>query len=271
MTDYNIEKIQTLLCDFYNLTNIKICIYDRLENELCFYPEKLSPFCALLRENKEMDIRCKDCDKRAFAECKKTHEQYFYTCHAGLFECISPILYDGKIIGFIVLGQMKAQESGDFSNLSARFPLKMRKALESLFNDLPSISMDKIRSAMRILDACTGYEYLKGLIRAGENKIDFLLTEFINEHLTEDLSVQTLCSRFHLSHSEIYSVFKEYFHDTPADYIKKHRLQKACKLLKNTSLPVHKIAQRCGIPDYNYFSKIFKKNYGVPPRNFRRI
>lgn len=271
MADYNTEKIQTLLCDFYNLTNMKICIYDSAENELCFYPEKLSPFCALLRQNKEMDKRCQDCDKHAFAECKKSCAQYSYTCHAGLFECISPILYEQKIIGYILIGQTKSKENGNFSKLAKRFPKDMRQRLGELFENLPNIPIDKIRSAMRILDACTGYEYLKRVVRDGENKIDFLLTEYINEHLTDDLSVQTLCSRFHLSHSEIYSVFKEYFDDTPADYIKKRRLHKACELLKNTSLPVHKIAQKCGIPDYNYFSKIFKKIYGIPPRIFRKI
>lgn len=270
MKDYNIEKMQSLLCDFYNLTNIKICIYDRSENELCYYPEKLSPFCALLRKDGEMDKRCKDCDRLAFAECKKTYAQFSYTCHAGLLECISPILYDNKIIGYIVLGQTKAKERGDFSEIENRFPKELRDDLRLLYGQLPNISMDKIRSAMRILDACTGYEYLKSLIQTSENKIDVQLSEYVNEHLTEDLSVQTLCSRFHLSHSEIYAIFKEYFDDTPADYVKKRRLHKACELLKNTALSVNKIAQKCGIPDYNYFSKIFKKSFGVSPRAFRK-
>lgn len=270
MKDYSIEKIQALLRDFYNLTNIKICIYDRAENELCYYPEKFSPFCALLRQNEEMDKRCQECDKRAFAECKKTYTQFSYTCHAGLLECVSPILYDNKIIGYIALGQTKT-EDGNFSKLSEQFPKETQERLSKLFEELPNISMDKIRSAMRILDACTGYEYLKGLVRAGENKIDSLLTEYVNEHLTDDLSVQTLCSRFHLSHGEIYAIFKEYFDDTPADYVKKRRLHNACELLKNTSLPIHKIAQKCGIPDYNYFSKIFKRTFHITPRTYRKI
>ena len=270
MKNYNLQKMQDLLQHFYNLTNIKICIYDNAESELCFYPEKLSPFCSLLRIDPEMNERCKNCDQRAFSECKKTREQYVYTCHAGLLECVSPILYENKIIGYIVIGQIKASHQSNFSNIENYLPSTLRKKLSKRFKDLPAIEMNKINSAIKILDACTGYEYLKNLVSANENKIDILLDEYINHHLAEDLSVASLCRYFHLSHSEIYSIFKEYFFSTPAEYIKMRRLKTACNFLKQTNLPVNKIAQQCGIPDYNYFSKIFKSFFGISPREFRK-
>ncbi len=269
MNNYNLKQMQELLHHFYNLTNIKICIYDNNENELCFYPEKLSPFCSLLRENPQMNERCKNCDQRAFLECKKTREQYTYTCHAGLLECVSPILYEGKIIGYIVIGQIKTSNQFNVScgeNLSKSFC----KDLEKRFNDLPTIEIDKINSAIKILDACTGYEYLKNLVKSSENKIDAQLDEYINQHITENLSVTALCSHFHLSHSEIYSIFKEYFLSTPAEYVKLRRLKHACNLLKQTNLPVNEIAKQCGIPDYNYFSKIFKSVFKTSPREYRK-
>ena len=270
MENYNLQKMQELLCHFYNLTNIKICIYDNAENELCFYPEKLSPFCALLRTNPEMDKHCMECDQRAFFECKKAHEQYIYTCHAGLLECVSPILFEKKIIGYIAIGQIKASLQSDFSHVKNNLSTSFRKKLAKRFDCLPTIDMDKINSAIRILDACTGYEYLRNLFHSNENKIDILLEKYIEQHLDEDLSVVKLCSHFHLSHSEIYSIFKEYFSSTPAQYIKIRRLKNACNLLKETNMPVNKIAAKCGIPDYNYFSKLFKSSFGMSPREFRK-
>ena len=41
-----------------------------------------------------MNERCESCDRKAISICKQTHEQYIYTCHAGLLECISPILFE---------------------------------------------------------------------------------------------------------------------------------------------------------------------------------
>ena len=272
MKTYIREKMELLLKDFYNLTHIKTCIYDASGNELCYYPEKLSTFCALLRCNAELDARCEKCDKNAFSMCKKTHKQYAYTCHAGLLECVSPILYGEQIIGYIVLGQIKTHERADFLQMpeSKTFPERLRKQLATRFRQLPAINIEKINSAMRILDACTSYEYLKNLLNDRENQIDRQLDRYINERLSEDLSVQKLCSVFRLSHNEIYSIFKEYFDSTPADYIKHRRLQHACSLLKSTRLPVNKIAKICGILDYNYFSKIFKRYFQKSPRDFRK-
>jgi AraC-like DNA-binding protein len=44
----------------------------------------------------------------------------------------------------------------------------------------------------------------------------------------------------------------------------------AAYLLLSTSLPICEIARACGIPDYNYFSKLFKKEYGCSPTVYRK-
>ena len=250
----NLQKMQELLHDFYNLTGIKICIYDSAENELCYYPEKLSPFCRLLREDAAADEACHACDRRAFAACKKSHRRAVYTCHAGLLECFSPILYHEKIIGYIVIGQIRTQ---------AEAPAHIGEALRPLYEALPALPMDKINSAIHILDACAGYEYLKTLVSNYDERIDARIAAFIEEHLSDELSVALLCRKFFLSRTELYSLFKEYFGATPADFIKERRLQKACRLLEQTRLPIGAVAEQCGIPDYNYFSKQFKKMFGI--------
>ena len=270
MESYNLEKMRELLADFYNLTKIKICIYDSFENELCYYPEKLSSFCSLLRSDKELDRRCQSCDKKAFAECRRSKKQYFYTCHAGLLECVSPILLDKDIIGYIFIGQVKPDDRDFFLKISASLPEALKAPLEKSLDELPDVPVDKIKSAIRIIDACTGYEYLKALVSSREKKIDVLLARYIRDNLEGDLTVSRLASHFHLSHNEIYSVFKEYFNSTPAEYIKEERLSRACALLCEEDMRVSDIAKACGIPDYNYFSKIFKKSLGTSPREYRR-
>lgn len=270
MQTYDLQKMQNLLKDLYNLTNIKICIYDSNENELCFYPEKLSSFCELLRTNPHMEERCNNCDRRAFAECKKTRKQHLYTCHAGLIECVSPIIYNETIIGYIAVGQIKSNANAKLPNEILNCAEEIREKLQDSFEKLPTADMEKFNSAINIMDACTGYEYLKSLVSSSEVKIDTRISNYVDSHLKDDLSVSKLCSVFHLSHSEIYSIFKTYFDVTPAEYVKTRRLNKACKYLKETNYQVNKIAVLCGIPDYNYFSKTFKKVLGISPKEYRK-
>lgn len=97
-----------------------------------------------------------------------------------------------------------------------------------------------------------------------------IIDKYIHENISAPLSVSHLCSEFHLSRYELYNICNEYFYCPPAEYIKKCRLTHACNLLRNTELAVNKIAVKCGIEDYNYFSKIFKSTYRLSPSEYRK-
>lgn len=269
MEEKSIDKIKVLMEDFYNLTGIKTCVYDSEGNEVCFYPERLTKFCFTLRKDEKMEERCLDCDRRAFEICRKTKKQYVYRCHSGLIECISPICYGNQIIGFIAIGQIKSKEA-KIPTFVDKMQGTVREELIMAFESVPTIEMDKIKSAVDIIDACAGYEYLKGMFRENEKRINVKISNFITENLVNNLSVQSICSKFQLSRVEVYSIFKEYFNATVADYVKEKRLEEAVRLLNETDLQINEIAIRCGIPDYNYFSKTFKKRYKISPREYRK-
>lgn len=270
MSTFEIQSLKNLLRDFYNLTGIKTCVYDLDGNELCYYPTRLCRFCELLRRDPLMDARCLACDREAFHRCRATASQYVYTCHAGLFECISPIVYEKRVVGFIMYGQIRPKERPDFSSLPLSSSDGLRYALEESYDLLPRIDEEKLHSAFRILDACAGYELLKNLMKSDLHPIDTALQQYIEEHITSPLSVQALASHFHLAHGELYRIFREYFSSTPAEYIKKRRLATATRLLATSTLPIREIAIQCGIPDYNYFSKVFRAEFGTTPSAYRK-
>ena len=270
MSAFTSNSLKDLLKDFYNLTNIKTCVYDREGNEICYYPTKLCSFCELLRTDPEMDARCRECDRMGFLNCRRTQGQYVYTCHAGLRECISPIVHNKSIVGFIMIGQIKPSEHQNFSDIERNLPPELCLALGKSYDALPSISEQTLLSAFRILDACAGYELLRTLVGEDATPIDSKLEGYVNEHISSSLSVSELCSHFHLSRSELYHLFREYFSLTPAEYVKNRRLSYAARLLRTTNLSVKAVAESCGIFDYNYFSKVFKRTFGISPTQYRK-
>ncbi|MGN0568752.1 MAG: helix-turn-helix domain-containing protein [Acutalibacteraceae bacterium] len=52
-------------------------------------------------------------------------------------------------------------------------------------------------------------------------------------------------------------------------YICSCRLEEACRLIKNSNLPLSDIAAACGYKDYINFSKMFSKKYGVSPKRYK--
>ena len=57
--------------------------------------------------------------------------------------------------------------------------------------------------------------------------------------------------------------------DTPANYIKRIRMEVAARLLRETELPINEIALRTGFSNPKYFSITFKQEFGKSPKAFR--
>ena len=75
-----------------------------------------------------------------------------------------------------------------------------------------------------------------------------------------------MCS---VSESYLSSLFKKETGTTITDYINSTRIRQALILLNTSSLPIGEVASRCGFLDSNYFSRIFKKQLGLSPREYR--
>ncbi len=260
----NIKEPTQLLKDFYNLTSMKICLFDSDGKELCYFPERLSSFCDALRKNKTLDEKCRECDKLAIEKCRKSGNSVIYKCHSGLFEGFAPIIISGEIIGFIAIGQIKSKSSAPTEYIRCNTDLKKE------YDKLPEIPEDKIYSALHVVDACARYEELKVFLENNSALPKQQIDSYIEKNIAENIDVTSMAKTLRISRFEIYELCKHYYSTTPAELIKNRRLKKAAELLKNTSLKVSQIAILCGIPDYNYFSKVFKKKYSLSPREYRK-
>ena len=271
MKQYDNEKIRELLKDYHTLTGVKIGVYESNRKEVCNYPQAFLGFCKIIRNIPTLSARCRLCDRMGFFRCDKKKAPAIYTCHAGLFECFSPILYQDKTIGYIAFGQIIPKGTSWETlrqNLEGITP-EEEVLLKEQFAFLPTYDENEMQAMAHVLSACTGYEYLRNLVLLESKRIDREIASFILDNLHTDLSVARLCEQFRLSRSELYSIFHDYFQISPAEYIKNQRLKQACEYLRATNDPIHEVGERCGFYDYNYFSKVFKKEFRMSPREYR--
>lgn len=92
---------------------------------------------------------------------------------------------------------------------------------------------------------------------------------YMEEHLTEALTLKKLSSHAGLSLTYFCEQFKIVTGLSPWDYLTNLRLEKAKTLLSSTDFPVSEIAFKSGFCDNSYLSKIFKAREGISPREFR--
>lgn len=94
--------------------------------------------------------------------------------------------------------------------------------------------------------------------------------EYISLHLGDHISNEDLSANANMSISHLAKVFKKETGVTMTEYIAFLRCKKAANLLKKTNLPIQEISSYVGYSDNNYFVKVFRKNYGMTPTEFRR-
>lgn len=94
--------------------------------------------------------------------------------------------------------------------------------------------------------------------------------EYINEHYQDpDLSVEMMCRQLHMSPAYFSTLFKKETGQTYVAYLTEVRLNRAVDLLNTTEDKTYVIAQKVGYQEQNYFSYVFKKQFGVSPTKYR--
>ncbi|MBN1554802.1 MAG: helix-turn-helix domain-containing protein [Phycisphaerae bacterium] len=104
----------------------------------------------------------------------------------------------------------------------------------------------------------------RGLIRLGT------VLAYLEEHYSEAIRLPQLAKIAHMSPSTLLRTFRAALGTTPVDYLIRLRTRKAADRLREEELTVTEAALHAGFSDANYFTRQFRKTFGVSPGAFRR-
>ena len=94
--------------------------------------------------------------------------------------------------------------------------------------------------------------------------------EYINQHISENISMDALCADIHISKYHFCRKFKKVTGFTVMDYVLKTRIVAAKSMLSETELPISEVGSCCGFSSVSYFCRIFKENTGLTPLQYRK-
>lgn len=115
-------------------------------------------------------------------------------------------------------------------------------------------------------NAKTVQDLISGLFTVRRTAIQ----EIIQTHLYSDLSVEELAKLANLSLSSFKRDFQQIYNESPANYIKQQRLEKAKELLTVSDQSINEISYQVGFNDLAHFSRSFKKHFGFPPSQLQK-
>lgn len=94
--------------------------------------------------------------------------------------------------------------------------------------------------------------------------------KYIDEHYSEELSVEDVAKRFMLSQSYFSYLFKSITSKTFTEYLNGLRISRALELLKKTDKRVLDICYEVGFNNVNHFNRMFRQQIGIPPLTYRK-
>ena len=96
-----------------------------------------------------------------------------------------------------------------------------------------------------------------------------LVLQFIQEHYQNPVTIQELAELCHFSEYHFMRFFKRHMNMTCIEYLNQYRLEMASRQLAGTELPITSIALESGFNNISYFNRVFKKKFGITPKEYR--
>ncbi|MCR5099734.1 MAG: response regulator [Butyrivibrio sp.] len=161
----------------------------------------------------------------------------------------------------------------DTMNKVYHFIVENRLNIDEIFVDrtISTILPDKQEFKENLVEIL---KKIKELIGNGRNMglISFAgkAQKYVRDNYSdENITIDKVCSQLGVSAAYFSTVFKKETGKTFVNYLTDYRMEKAARLLKETDEKTYMIASKVGFSDPNYFSYVFKRQFGVSPSKYR--
>lgn len=131
---------------------------------------------------------------------------------------------------------------------------------------IPSVLRTRLKACQILLEVASAIE--KPSTVASETLVERAI-QYMHEHLEEPVAIAKIADWVGCSRARLFEVFREVSGQTPNDYWQRLRVEEAYRRLTTSNESVTKIALDCGFTTSQYFCTVFRKYWGISPRDCR--
>ncbi len=269
-----IKQIETYILYLITECGLSVTLHPQREETLIAFSSLMqfnihdNSYCSYIKSISGGNRRCRHQQKKALE--RSDQGAFCGLCYAGVFEYVYPIFDGEQNLGFISVSGYGCKEGRGRISAAAEELGCSEKALRKIYGTLREIP-EKERIDTLLFPLCSMLElaYRKEHKQEKEESFAIRVIRYVKQRYASDLTTEQLCKKFHCSRSHFSHTFKKETGKTFREYLTETRLEHARRLLRYSGLQVSEIAFSVGFNDANYFSNIFRKKYGISPREYR--
>lgn len=184
-------------------------------------------------------------------------------------------VYRNEVPSFLKTGQYSSFKSGVVKFKAEELLQKYFDQILFYFDSPGLVSEEllilKLKELFLLLDNTANAPAIREILANLFTPKTYGFKEVIEAHICSNLTLEALAEITNLSESSFKREFRKIYQESPGNYFKNRKLDKAAGLLKATDLNVSEIAYDCGFNDLANFTVAFKRKYGCPPSTYRKI
>ena len=265
---YDENTIKKMMTDLSTVTGLSFSFVDCSESlrTICTRDKADDEFCHKINATSIGSQRCKCSDRELIELCRKEDRAVSHLCHAGIRDTAVPIKKNGITVGIVFIGRVRTDENIEDIMGRLDWLSTSKDELKRRYEKLSFFTKDKLDSLTNLISNLI----FDSAIRIECGDLIDRATEYIDSNLEKPLSVAVLCQKLFVSKNKLYHEFHNTHHCTINEYVAKKRIEKSKELLKYSSETSREIAEKVGITNYTYFYKLFKRQVGITPNEYRK-
>lgn len=270
----NVPALEKLLQNFYQISGMEVAVVNTQYRNVVSCRCPGNNFCASIHKSAKCVEVCMQSDLSKLRYVDETKKSLTYICPFGIFEAITPIMKNGSVIAYLFFAMgMETRDGCD--ELPLHQALKFAPALNAehlrqCIIEMPHYSRKTLEAYADLLRLMAQYIEVNDLISDDHRSLGVLIQNYVQQNIGNKITLGDLSWNLHCSTVTLTEHFKREFGVTIMQYVARERMRCAEAMLAEEDFSIREIAERCGYPDVEYFSRSFKSLHGVSPREWRK-
>jgi AraC-like DNA-binding protein len=267
-------ELRDLLGDFCSGFNVSLTLLSAAGRKILSIPGSAgSAFCGNIRDQLNARAACTAQADRMRRLASDREGSMVYTCHAGCRCCVHPFVASGTTVAMATISGFRYSHKPSES-VVREWARKVGpvERLQMDFASLPLFSADLEKRMVRLLKVISDYAVSHRLIGVPRSPLFEKIVEYVRAHLGKgSIALDEVAEHVRKSASTVSHVVKREAGISFKRLVIEQKLQAAESLLREDSeRSIGEVADSLGFSDQFYFSRLYKKYRGFPPREFAR-
>ena len=270
--------LQQFFEDLHDLLSCAVRLYDD-RGRCLFSTGGAQPIC-LLTHSSEFKSKCatltEHCcafDAACWHDAAQARDVVLRSCPLGFYTATCPIYSNDRLLGFLQVGDLLPEGEAALERtreLVRSYLVGEDKRVDERLSHSHCHTEQVLRTLPSVLRASCSYIESRDLFPTDGVALHVLAKQYIRLHLQRNITLEDVAEHLHCSRSSLTKSFKRECGVSIMQYVAQLRMERACRQLLNSELPISTICESCGFSSLEYFSSQFKKTHGISPTLYRK-